>query len=162
MPRARRVGCAPAAGHRRVSEPKRRIGGDAAATPGRIDLRPLLARPAAAGMLLSARGQLNHAFHKHGLTPPDPLPGSGPSPIDPLQLEDLAAKGVDHARRQHGEAFVTWMQAMPLTLAGPVLDILRQTLRALSQQANAGGADAAVLEAYEFLLGRSFRQDRRS
>ncbi len=66
--------------------------------------------------------------------------------------------GVDHVRRRHGEALAAWMQAMPRQLAGPVLGILRQTHRALSQQDNAGGANAAVLEAYEFLLDRSPRE----
>lgn len=153
--RVRRAGFVTTLSNRRVGQLLRRVDKEAVAMSRHIDLCPLLARPAAARVLLSARGQLNRAFHKHGLVPPDPMPGGDPSWIDPTQLEDLAARGIDYARQQHGEAFVTWIQAMPLQLAGPVLDILRQTHRVLNQQDNASGANAAVLEAYEFLLGHS-------
>ena len=118
-----------------------------------IDLRPLLVHADAAAMLLLARGQLNRAFRTHGLVWPDPLPGGDASCIDSTEREDPAARGIEHARARHGEAFVTWAEAMPRKLARPVLDILRQTHQALDQQRDdRSAARAAVLKAYEFLL----------
>ena len=122
--------------------------------PDVIDLRPLLVHAAAAEMLLLARGQLNRAFRAHGLIPPDPLPGSGSCPTNASELDDPAARGIEYATAWHGDAFVTWAEAMPRKLVRPVLDILRQTHQALGRQQedDANGARAAVLRAYEFLL----------
>ena len=120
----------------------------------RIDLRPLLARRAAAEMLLLARGQLNQAFRTHGLMPPDPMRARDPFRINVAELDAPAAHGIEHARARFGEAFDIWAGEMPLKLAHPVLDILRHTLQALKQQNSASKAGAAVLEAHEFLLSR--------
>lgn len=118
-----------------------------------IDLRPLLVHSDAAEMLLLARGQLNRAFRTHGLVWPDPLPGGNASGIGSTEREDPAARGIEHAKARHGEAFVTWAEAMPRKLARPVLDILRQTHQALDQQRDdSSAASVAVLTAYEFLL----------
>lgn len=122
--------------------------------PDYIDLRPLLASPAAAEMLLLARGQLNRAFRKHGLAAPDPLLAAELAAFDPAELDDPAAGGLEHATGRFREAFVTWAARMPVKLARPVLDILRQTHGGLSQQPGGAGAAAAVLEAYAFLLER--------
>lgn len=120
-----------------------------------IDLYPLLAHRAAAEMLLLARGQLNRAFRTHGLTSPDPLRAQGPSHTDAAELDAPAAHGIEHARARFGEAFDVWAEEMPLQVARPVLDILRQALQALKQQhGGASEAGAAVLKAYEFLLSR--------
>ena len=153
-----RTSCAGARLPRRVDQ------GDVA-VPEHIDLRPLLGRPAAAGILLSARGQLNLAFRQHGLLGRDRLPegpaggGAGFQPPYPGPGWNAASD----ARQRHGEAFVAWAEAMPSQLAAPVLDILRRTHLALSQHpGDAGGADAAVLEAYDFLLNRSQRTGRRT
>lgn len=119
-----------------------------------VDLRPLLGHAAAAAMLLLARGQLNRAFRRHGLLPPDPLPAGNSSRVDLAELDDPAAVGIEQARARHGAAFVIWTERMPLELAHPVLDILRQTHQALEQQRhNGGAASAAVLKAHEFLSG---------
>ena len=115
-----------------------------------IDLRPLLVHSDAAEMLLLARGQLNRAFRMHGLVWPDPLPGGSASCVGSTEREDPAARGIEHAKARHGEAFVTWAEAMPRKLVRPVLDILRQTHQALDQQRH--DSSAAVLTAYEFLL----------
>ena len=119
-----------------------------------IDLRPLLVHAAAAEMLLLARGQLNRAFRAHSLIPPDPLPGSSSFLTNALELDDPAARGIEYAKAWHGDAFVTWTEAMPRKLVRPVLDILRQTHQALGrrQEDDATGARAAVLRAYKFLL----------
>lgn len=118
-----------------------------------IDLRPLLVHSDAAEMLLLARGQLNRAFRTHGLVWPDPLPGGDASCIGSTEREDPAARGIEHARARHGEAFVAWAEAMPRKLARPVLDILWQTHQALDQQRDdSSDASAAVLKAYEFLV----------
>ena len=121
----------------------------------RIDLRPLLAHRAAAEMLLLARGQLNQAFRTHGLMSPDPLCAQDPSHTDVAELDAPATRGIEHARARFGEAFDIWAEEMPLKLARPVLDILRQTLQALKWQQNgASEASAAVLRAHEFLLSQ--------
>ena len=122
----------------------------------RIDLRPLLAHRAAAEMLLLARGQLNQAFRTHGLISPDPLPAHDPSRIQPAELDDPAARGIEHAKARYGSAFITWTERMPRKLAHPVLGILRQTHQALSQrQDDRSRAGDAVLKAHEFLLACS-------
>ena len=121
----------------------------------RIDLRPLLAHRAAAEMLLLARGQLNQAFHTHGLMSPDPLRTRNLPYIDKAELDAPAARGIEHARAQFGAAFDIWAGEMPLKLARPVLDILRQTLQAMKRQQNgASEASAAVLKAHEFLVSQ--------
>ena len=121
----------------------------------RIDLRPLLAYRAATEMLLLARGQLNRAFRTHGLMSPDPLRAQDPSHTDVADLDAPAARGIEHARARFGEAFDVWAEEMPLQVARPVLDILRQALQALKQRhGGASEADAAVLKAYEFLSSR--------
>ena len=120
--------------------------------PDPVDLRPLLAHSDAAEMLLLARGQLNRAFRRHGLVSPDPLPARDPSRIDPAELDDPAARGIEHARARYGAAFITWTERMPQKLARPVLGILRQTHQALGQrQDGRSRASAAVLKAHEFL-----------
>ena len=124
----------------------------------RIDLRPLLARRAAAEMLLLARGQLNQAFRAHGLIPPDPLRARNLSRALPCayaaELDAPAARGIEHARARFGKAFDIWAGEMPLQLARPVLDILQHTLQALERQNGASEASVAVLEAHKFLLSR--------
>lgn len=124
--------------------------------PDPVDLRPLLAHSDAAEMLLLARGQLNRAFRTHGLISPDPLPARDPSRVDPAELDDPAARGIEHAKARHGEAFTAWTERMPRKLAHPVLGILRQTHQALGRrQDDRSRASAAVLKAHEFLLGCS-------
>ena len=124
--------------------------------PDPVDLRPLLAHSDAAEMLLLARGQLNRAFRTHGLVSPDPLPACDPSRIDPAELDDPAAKGIEHAKARYGAAFIAWTERMPRKLAHPVLGILQQTHQALGQrQDDRSRASAAVLKAHEFLLGCS-------
>jgi hypothetical protein len=119
-----------------------------------IDLRPILVNPAAAEILLLARGQLNRAFRSHGLVPPDPLVPSDAEGIDPMELDDPAAPGIDHAMAKFGEDFIAWAGAMPAKLAPPVLDILRQAHKALDTPQNAtNAASVAVREAYDFLSG---------
>ena len=132
--------------------------------PDPVDLRPLLAHSDAAEMLLLARGQLNRAFRTHGLVSPDPLPARDPSRIDPAELDDPAAGGMEQAKARHGAAFTAWTERMPRKLAHPVLGILRQTHQALGQrQDDRSRASAAVLKAHEFLLGCSQPgQDRAS
>ena len=109
-------------------------------------------------MLLLARGQLNQAFRTHGLMPPDPLRARNLSCalpcVDAAELDAPAARGIEHARARFGEAFDIWAGEMPLQLARPVLDILRQALQALKRQNGASEAGAAVLKAHEFLLSR--------
>ena len=123
--------------------------------PDYIDLRPILASPAAAEMLLLARGQLNRAFRKHGLAAPDPLLPAALVAFDLAELDDPAAQGVEHATARFREPFVTWAAQMPEKLARPVLNILQQTHEGLSRRPedDQGAAAAAVLEAYDFLLG---------
>jgi hypothetical protein len=119
-----------------------------------LDLRPILVNPAAAEILLLARGQLNRAFRSHGLVPPDPLVPSDAEGIDPMELDDPAAQGIDHAMAKFHEDFIAWAGAMPAKLAPPVLDILRQAHEALNGPRNATNAAAvAVREAYDFLSG---------
>jgi hypothetical protein len=120
-----------------------------------IDLSPLMTDPAAAEILLLARGQLNRAFRTHGLVPPDPLPLSESMDIDPKELDDPAALGIDEAMVRFEESFPAWSSRMPLTLAPPVLEILRQTFQVLGHEQNdIQGPRAAALKAYDFLLGR--------
>lgn len=124
--------------------------------PDYIDLRPLLASPAAAEMLLRARGQLNRAFRQHGLAAPDPLLVGNLAALGPAELDDPAAGGIEHATERFHEAFVAWAGRMPLKLASPVLDILQGTHEGLTARPeDPGAAGIAVLEAYSFLLARS-------
>jgi hypothetical protein len=121
----------------------------------RIDLRPLFAHPGAAEILLLARGQLNRAFRAHGLIPPGPLPLRHPFGINPTELDDPAAMGIENARLRFREAFAAWADEMPTRLVRPVLDILWQAHKALAQQrGDSNGIDAATLKAYEFLQAR--------
>jgi hypothetical protein len=123
--------------------------------PDLIDLSPLMIDPAAAEILMLARGQLNRAFRTHGLTPPDPLPLGDSSDIDPKELDDPAALGIDNAMARFEESFLTWSSRMPLALARPVLNILRQTCQALGHQRDdTEGPGVAALKAHDFLLGR--------
>jgi hypothetical protein len=122
--------------------------------PHQIDLRPILANPAAAEMLLLARGQLNRAFRTHGLVPPDPLVLSDASGIDAADSDDPAARGIESAMAEFQEDFILWASFMPAKLVPPVLDILRQAHEALVQpHDDADAAGIAVRKAYEFLLG---------
>ena len=124
--------------------------------PDPVDLRPLLVHSDAAEMLLLARGQLNRAFRTHGLVSPDPLPARDPSCVDSAELDDPAARGIEHAKARYGAAFTTWTERMPRQLAHPVLGILRQAHQALGQrQDDRSRAGAAVLKAQEFLLACS-------
>ncbi len=119
-----------------------------------IDLRPLLADPTAATMLLLARGQLNRAFRAHGLVPPDPLVVEDDSGVDPAELDDPASTGIDSALAKFQEPFMAWASQMPASLVPPVLDILQQANRALcQQQGDSGAAGVAARNAYGFLLG---------
>ncbi len=122
---------------------------------GRVDLRPVLASRDAAAVLALARGQLNRAFRKHGLFPPDPLRTDNGAGIDFAVLDDPAAYGIERAQAQFGAAFTTWMSEMPLKLVNPVLEILKQTeasLRVHPDKENT--ATRAVRLAHDFLLGR--------
>ena len=124
--------------------------------PDYVDLRPILASPAAAEMLLLARGQLNRAFRKHGLAAPDPLLPAALAAFDTAELDDPAAGGVEHATTRFREPFTAWAARMPGKLVRPVLDILQQTHEGLKRRPedDQGAAAAAVLEAYDFLLAR--------
>jgi hypothetical protein len=121
--------------------------------PGHIDLSPLMADPAAAEVLMLARGQLNRAFRTHGLISPDPLAVGDASKIDPRELDDPAALGIEAAMGRFDESFLTWSNRIPLALAHPVLAILQQTYQGLRQQQNdTRDAGASLLKAHEFLL----------
>jgi hypothetical protein len=120
-----------------------------------IDLNPLLADPAAAQIMMLARGQLNRAFRVHGLNSPDPLTIGNEFKVDAKELDDPAALGVESAEERFGACFRTWSARMPSTLGAPVLAILHKTYQALECQADdPDGTAAAVLKAYEFLLAR--------
>ncbi len=120
-----------------------------------IDLSPLLRESEAAEMLLRARGQLNRAFRKHGLFSPDPLPLSDIVHVEAPESDDPAADGIATARARYKGAFDVWASQMPLTLAQPVLEILRQTHEALSvQHGDSATAQTAVMRAYDFLASR--------
>jgi hypothetical protein len=117
-----------------------------------IDLRPILADPAAAEILLLARGQLNRAFRRHGLVPPDPLVLSDSECADPLELDDPAGQGIDSAMARFQEDFIAWAATMPMKLVPPVLDILRNAHQALTDQQNDSSAPGIALRtAREFL-----------
>jgi hypothetical protein len=119
-----------------------------------IDLRPILVHPKAAEILLLARGQLNRAFRSHGLVPPDPMVLSDAEGIDPTELDDPAAQGIDHAMAKFQEDFIAWAGAMPAKLVPPVLDILRKAHAALDGSQDAANAAAAALQvAFDFLSG---------
>jgi hypothetical protein len=119
-----------------------------------IDLRPILADPALAEVLLLARGQLNRAFRQHGLVPPDSLVPSTSSDVDVAELDDPAGLGIEAAMAKFQDDFLVWAGAMPAKLGAPVLDILRQALGALSpSQDDPSGSRAALTRAYEFLSG---------
>jgi hypothetical protein len=123
--------------------------------PDHIDLSPLMTDPDAAEILMLARGQLNRAFRTHGLIPPDPLRLDDSSDVDQKELDDPAALGIDEAMARFEESFLTWSSRMPLALARPVLDILRQTYQALGhQQDDTKGPGVAALKAHAFLLER--------
>jgi hypothetical protein len=117
-------------------------------------LSPLVIDPAAATILMLARGQLNRAFRTHGLNSPDPVPIDGAFDVDPQELDDPAAMGIDIATERFKSHFLMWSKRMPLTLAWPVLDILQQTYTALGQQSGAGEAGASIMKAHDFLLER--------
>ena len=126
--------------------------------PDHIDLRPLLADPQAAEILLLARGQLNRAFRTHGLVPPDPLTLDDAIGTGSTELDDPTAQGIEHAMAHFEEAFLTWAERMPRDLAAPVLGILWETHQALcEQQDHPNGTGAAVRKAYEFLSDASGR-----
>jgi hypothetical protein len=119
-----------------------------------IDLRPILVNPAAAEILFLARGQLNRAFRSHGLVPPDPLALSYAASIDPAELDDPAAGGIEHAMAKFQDDFIAWAGAMPVKLVPPVLDILRQAHQALGgPQDDSNAAGTALRTAYDFLSG---------
>jgi hypothetical protein len=119
--------------------------------PDHIDLSPLLTDPAAAEILMRARGQLNRAFRTHGLIPPDSLDLDDSSDIDTTQLDDPAARGIDEAMARFDESFLNWSGRMPLMLARPILDILRRTYQVLEHRQDSA-AGASTLKAYKFLL----------
>jgi hypothetical protein len=118
----------------------------------RIDLNPLMVHGEAAEMVLLARGQLNRAFRKHGLSPPDTLPLSDAFGIDQIELDDPAASGIAKARPRFGEVFDVWASEMPAELVNPVLGILRQALEALTAGPDNANAVGAVSKAYDLLL----------
>jgi hypothetical protein len=127
---------------------------------GHLDLSPLLIDPAAATILMLARGQLNRAFRDHGLISPDPLSVDEACHVDPHDLDDPAALGVETAMERFNGDFLMWSNRMPLSLVPPVLDILRQTYRALGQRTGADDAEATVLKVHDFLLERwEYNQD---
>ena len=120
-----------------------------------IDLRPILVNPKAAEILFLARGQLNRAFRSHGLIPPDPMALSDAENIDPMELDDPAAQGIDHAMAKFQGDFVAWAecdarQAGPAGAGYP----LRQAHEALEgPQDGANPAAVAVRAACDFLSG---------
>jgi hypothetical protein len=117
-----------------------------------IDLRKILADPAATEILLLARGQLNRAFRQRGLVPPDSLIVSNSTSADTMELDDPAALGIEEALAKFQEDFLAWAGAMPAELGPPVLNILQQALEALSlSPENPDGPRAALTAAYEFL-----------
>lgn len=116
-----------------------------------IDLRPILADPASAEILLLARGQLNRAFRQHGLVPPDSLVAHDSCMADTAALDDPAALGIEEALARFQEDFLTWACAMRADLGPPVLDVLRQTLEALRLSPDNPDGYRATLAAYEFL-----------
>jgi hypothetical protein len=128
--------------------------------PDQIDLRPLMADPHAAEMLMLARGQLNRAFRSHGLLPPDPMqpPRSGAGEV--AELDDPAAQGLASAAARFGSAFADWSVHMPPAVLQPVLAILGQTHAVLSRQqpSNAAATDA-VANAQAFLLDLTVDED---
>jgi hypothetical protein len=166
------MGCCLMRGHSRRAALHRRCGvafaalvqpddvrrGEKVGVPEHIDLRPLLAHPDAAEMLMLARGQLNRAFRTHGLLPPDSLFSSesvAPAQLstgDLAELDDPVASGVAHATARFGELFASWAAEMPRELVQPVLQILVQTYATLNvQPEHNAAARAAVLQACEFL-----------
>jgi hypothetical protein len=114
----------------------------------RVDLRPLLAHPDAAEMLMLARGQLNRAFRRHGLLPPDIMAAGAAAAVD---LDDPAANGSVRAEARFGTAFTAWAVAMAPELVAPVLAILTQTAAALGPQPEHEAARTAVSQARRFL-----------
>ncbi len=114
-----------------------------------IDLCPLMDDPEATHVLMLARGQLNRAFRSQGLTPLDSLTSGDFSGIDPVDLDDPAALGIENALARFQEDFLLWASRMPATLVQPVMEILRQTHQALKSRR--GGDLNAIVTAYEFL-----------
>lgn len=100
-----------------------------------------------------ARGQLNRAFRKHGLSPPDAMAVDPPTMPDPAELDDPAANGSVRAAVKFGQAFTTWAAAMAPNLVEPILAILAQTDAALGSHPGHDAARAAVSRARGFLDG---------
>lgn len=117
--------------------------------PNPIDLRPLLADPPAAQIVLLARGQLNRAFRRHGLVPPDAL--ALDDSTEAMALDDPAAQGIDAAMARYGEDFLAWAGAMPAKLVPPLLDMLRQAQERLHSQNDHNGPATALRAASDFL-----------
>ncbi len=119
-----------------------------------VDLRPLSMDGGALEMLLLARGQLNRAFRRHGLLPPDPLPVSHLAEIDIAESDDPAGVGMAQAKARFPEALTLWVAEMPVDLVDPVLSILQQTHDILRSRSDAPGtAEKAVKRAYDYLSG---------
>lgn len=104
-------------------------------------------------MLMLARGQLNRAFRKHGLSSPDPMAVDPLAVSDPAELDDPAANGSVHATMKFGDAFTAWAAGMAPDLVEPILEILVQTGAALGSQPGHDAARAAVSRACGFLDG---------
>jgi hypothetical protein len=119
-----------------------------------IDLRPLCRCPDAMEMVLLARGQLNQAFRKHGLLPPDSLKAESPTPFTDTALDNPVASGMDNAIAQFGEVFTDWANTLPTTILRPVLAILLQTWKAQGGHDRDGPAGTALLAAYRYLQGQ--------
>ncbi len=124
--------------------------------PDRIDLRPLHRKMEAAEIMLLARGQLNRAFRRHGLPPPDRLvPGERGTIATEDDLDDPARLGIEQAAARFGAAFWDWAYDLPIAVARPILAILEQTWRRETAAPESGGpAGPAIQAAYEFLRAR--------
>lgn len=117
-----------------------------------IDLSPIMPHLEATEMLLLARAQLNQAFRKCGLVPPDPLPALAGSGADDAMSDGQKACDLGLARAHHRAAFDLWTVRIPLWLVPPVMDILNATHDALRAQGGPPEAMTAVRTACDFLL----------
>jgi hypothetical protein len=118
--------------------------------------------PAAASVLMLARGQLNKAARAHGLSAPHPMLTDGLCPIDPAESDDPAGLGIAQALARFENAFLLWSATMPQALAEPVMAILWQTRQAAGTlRPDATGLDA-ITAAYNFLAGFEKDAERRT
>ena len=119
--------------------------------PKTIQLTLFRDDPAAAIMLHLARGQLNRAYHRRGLPPPDSLGGQSGFRSNHANPDDPLADGLEQARANFAGALAQWEAEMPADLISPILDILQRTYTALTLQPGSTDAQSAVLGAVEIL-----------